>query len=70
MPEKPEVITVANSLKKKVLGKRIIGCNIYWNNIIAFPLTDQFKKEIVNQKINDINTRGKFNRSGTLLQQP
>ncbi len=60
MPEKPEVITVANSLKKKLLGKRIIGCNIYWNNIIAFPLINQFKKEIANQRINDIHTRGKF----------
>ena len=56
MPEKPEVITVANSLKKKLLGKRIIGCNIYWNNIIAFPLINQFKKEIANQRINDIHT--------------
>ncbi len=60
MPEKPEVITVTNSLKEKIIGKTITGCNIYWDNIIAYPTTDQFKKEILGQKINNIKTRGKF----------
>ena len=36
MPEKPEVITVANNLKKLILNKTITGCNIYWDNIICF----------------------------------
>ena len=35
MPEKPEVITVANTLKDKLIGKKITDCNIYWDNIIA-----------------------------------
>ena len=60
MPEKPEVITVVNNLKNRIIGKKIVGCNIYWDNIIAFPTTNEFKKEIINQKINDITTRGKF----------
>ena len=60
MPEKPEVITVANNLKKLVVGREIVDCNIYWDNIIAYPTTDEFKKEIINQKINDITTRGKW----------
>lgn len=60
MPEKPEVITVVESLKKKILGRKITGCNIYWNNIIAYPASDEFKKKIVGQKINDITTRGKW----------
>ena len=60
MPEKPEVITVVNSLKPILLGKTIKQCNVYWDNIIAYPVTDEFKKEIINQKINDITTRGKF----------
>ena len=34
MPEKPEVITVVESLKTKILGRRITGCNVYWENII------------------------------------
>ena len=60
MPEKPEVITVVNSLKDRILGKKITGCNVFWDNIIASPTVDEFKKEIINQKINDITTRGKF----------
>jgi len=60
MPEKPEVITVTNNLKDRIIGKKIVGCNIYWDNIIAYPTTNEFKKKIINQKINDINTRGKF----------
>ena len=60
MPEKPEVITVANSLKKLILNKKITGCNIYWDNIIAYPVSNEFKKKIIGQKIESINTRGKW----------
>ena len=60
MPEKPEVITVSNSLKPRLVGKKILKCNVYWDNIIAFPTTDEFKKEIVGQKIQNVTTRGKF----------
>ena len=60
MPEKPEVITVCNNLKPLVVGKKILGCNVYWDNIIAFPTSDEFKKKIINEKINSITTRGKW----------
>lgn len=60
MPEKPEVITVVKSLKSKILGRTIKECYVYWDNIIAYPITDEFKEKIINQKINDIRTRGKF----------
>lgn len=59
MPEKPEVMTVVKALKPKIIGKTITKCNIKWNNIIATNL-DEFKKNIINQKILDITTRGKF----------
>ncbi len=60
MPEKPEVITVSNSLRPRLVGKKITGCNVYWDNIIAYPTTDKFKKEVIGQKILDVTTRGKF----------
>ena len=60
MPEKPEVITVVNSLKPRLIGKKITGCNVYWDNIIAFPATDKFREGVINQTINNITTRGKF----------
>lgn len=60
MPELPEVETVKNVLKKQVLNKQIKKADIYWHNIIAYPKIDEFKKEIKNQKINDILRRGKW----------
>ena len=60
MPELPEVETVKNTLKKQVLNKRIAYVSIYWDNIIAYPKTCEFKKQIENQKINDILRRGKW----------
>ena len=60
MPEKPEVVTVVNSLKPIIIGKKITDCYIYWDNIIAYPITDEFKKQIIGQKINNITTRGKW----------
>lgn len=60
MPEKPEVLTVVKSLKPRIIGKVITDCNVYWDNIIAYPTTMEFKKNVVLQKINDIFTRGKW----------
>ena len=60
MPEKPEVITVVESLKPNLLGKKITGCNVYWDNIIAYPVSLEFCKKIIGQTINDITTRGKW----------
>ena len=52
MPEKPEVITVVKNLESKIIGKKITGCNIYWDNIIAFPTINEFKNKIVGEVIN------------------
>ena len=60
MPEKPEVVTVCNTLKRQVLGREITDCSVYWDNIIAYPSVLEFTKNIVGQKILDITTRGKW----------
>lgn len=60
MPEKPEVMTVAKTLEKELIGKTIIKAKVYWDNMIEYPSKDKFLKEIKNQKILDINTRGKW----------
>lgn len=60
VPEKPEVITVAHSLEEKILHRKITGCSVYWNNIIAYPTINELKREIINEVINSITTRGKF----------
>ncbi len=60
MPELPEVETIKNKLKELVLNKRIIDVNIMYPNIIEYPSTLEFKKQIKNQTINDIKRRGKW----------
>ena len=60
MPEKPEVITVANTLKKQIIGKKIKEVDVLWDNIIAKPSVSLFKKRLVGEEIIDITTRGKF----------
>lgn len=59
MPELPEVETVKNELKKKLLKKRINDIKVLYDGIIATDL-DDFKKNIKNQEIVDITRRGKF----------
>ena len=60
MPELPEVETVKNGLKTKVLNKKITNCKVLYQGIIAYPNKENFIKEITNQTINDITRRGKF----------
>lgn len=60
MPEKPEVVTVVSNLKKIILDKKITGCNIYWDNIIAYPISNEFKETIIGQMIHSVESRGKF----------
>lgn len=60
MPELPEVETVKESLKLKLIGKTIRSVNILWDNIIAYPSKEEFIIEIGNKTIIDIKRRGKF----------
>lgn len=60
MPEKPEVITVANKLKQKLVGKTIKNVDIYYDKIIDYPEVNEYKEKIKNQKVYDINTKGKW----------
>lgn len=60
MPEKPEVITVVQSLKTKLLGRIITKVEVFWDNMIVSPGVDQFKKKLIGQQINNITTRGKW----------
>jgi len=60
MPELPEVETVKETLKKEILNKIITDVKIYYENIIEYPTSTEFKNKIINQKINDIKRRGKW----------
>lgn len=60
MPELPEVETVKETLKRVIIGKKIKDVIINYNNIIEYPTSDLFKKQIINETINDIKRRGKW----------
>ena len=60
MPELPEVETVVRGLRAKVVGRIIKKVNIYYENIIEYPVVCSFQEKIKNQKINEINRYGKW----------
>lgn len=60
MPELPEVETVKETLKRRLLNRIIVDVDVYYNAIIARPSVKEFKKQIKNQKIIDIKRRGKW----------
>ena len=60
MPELPEVETVKETLKRKVLKKRIIDVIVRYPGIIEYPSCNDFMKQIKNQTINDITRLGKW----------
>lgn len=60
MPELPEVETVRKILKRELVGSKIIGVKLYYDNLIAAPISDDFKALVVNQVINDVKRRGKW----------
>lgn len=60
MPELPEVETVKNSLKLKLLNKRINHVRVYYQNIIEYPDVSTFCTNLQNQQIKDISRYGKW----------
>lgn len=60
MPELPEVETVKEVLKTKILKRKIINVTINYPNIIEYPTVQQFVQQIKNQTIIDLNRRGKW----------
>ena len=60
MPELPEVETVKKVLKSKILNKKIKEVKVFYNGIIEYPDVEKFKKDLINQTINDINRYGKW----------
>lgn len=60
MPELPEVETVKEALKKRILNKVIKDVDIYWNKIVEYPELKEFSNLLKGQTIIDIKRRGKW----------
>ncbi len=59
MPEIAEVETVRNTLKRRILNKRIKEVEVYYEPMIESDL-DSFKKDLVGESFIDIKRRGKW----------
>lgn len=60
MPELPEVETVKNILKNKLVGLTIKDVKLHYPKIVEYPTSDIFINQIINQTINDVKRRGKW----------
>ncbi len=60
MPELPEVETVKETLKGKLIGRRIEGVRVLYDGIIAYPVKEEFVKELTGLVVKDIKRRGKW----------
>ena len=60
MPELPEVETVKESLKPRLLNRVITKADIHYDGIIEYPTASLFKDLIIDQRINDIKRYGKW----------
>ncbi len=60
MPELPEVETVKETLKEKLIGRRIDSVQVLYEGIIAYPESSKFVKLLRGMKIVDITRRGKW----------
>lgn len=60
MPELPEVETMANALKNKILHKQIKNVVLTNKKIINYPEAQQFVSELLNRTIVDVSRRGKY----------
>jgi formamidopyrimidine-DNA glycosylase len=59
MPELPEVETVKETLKRHLIGLKIVKVITPYPNIIKMRL-EEFKNKVTNQKITGINRYGKY----------
>ena len=60
MPELPEVETVKNSLKPRLVGLIIQDVLVHAEKMIKTSTPNEFRKQLIGQKIHDITRRGKY----------
>lgn len=60
MPELPEVETVKETLKRKVLNKKIVEVIVRYDGIIEYPSVNEFTINLKEQTIKDITRLGKW----------
>jgi formamidopyrimidine-DNA glycosylase len=60
MPELPEVETVAQSLRRLLVGRTIVGVSVDWPRSVARPALDEFGSGIAGRTVVSVDRRGKY----------
>jgi len=60
MAELPEVETIKNELLPHILGRTIIGVDIFWDKMVRQLSIAEFKHCVIGEKITGISRRGKY----------
>lgn len=60
MPELPEVETVRATLERQIVGEKIVNVIINYPNIIQEMTPVEFKRKLINQKVEKISRYGKY----------
>jgi formamidopyrimidine-DNA glycosylase len=60
MPELPEVETVAQTLRRSLVGQTFTGVRIRWPRTIARPAVDEFTRRIPGRRVLAVGRRGKY----------
>lgn len=60
MPELPEVETVKETLKQRIIGEKIVSVDVFYENIIDSSCRDNFKELLIGEEITNILRYGKY----------
>lgn len=60
MPELPEVETVKETLKSKIIGEKIVSVDVYYETMIDESCRSDFKELLIGETITDILRYGKY----------
>jgi formamidopyrimidine-DNA glycosylase len=60
MPELPEVETVARGLWASLIGRTIVGVQVYWPRSVVPPDPTAFARRLAGQTVADVGRRGKW----------
>ena len=60
MPELPEVETVKETLKTKIIGEKIVGVDVFYETMIDEKLRKEFKDLLIGETLTDIKRYGKY----------
>ena len=60
MPELPEVETIVRGLREPLVGRQFTGVRADWENLVARPAVEEFKRGLVGQRVLGVKRRGKY----------